>query len=234
MTPEPSIPEKGLELALAILEHVARCRDGVTASELVKRVGAPRASVYRAVGTLTREGYLVRRPDLTGFLLGRRVLELASIVEAHRRSPVDPIVDDLRRATGEAVHLFAFTDDGMELVAEDASIPIADSDALFRNPESSAAGHLWLASHDGPGGWPEVPSAPVREQVVAAVSVRGHAEQFGSVLPAVGCIAVPVMTNGREIGALALATGLGRVSTAARHLVLLREGAAAIGAVLDA
>lgn len=45
-----------------------------------------------------RDEFLVRRPDLSGFLLGTRVLELASLVEAQRTaaperadpSPVEP------------------------------------------------------------------------------------------------------------------------------------------------
>jgi DNA-binding IclR family transcriptional regulator len=226
-------PEKGLGLALEVLEQVARHPQGATAAEIARAVGAPRASVYRVVNSLVRDEYLVRRPDLTGFLLGARVLELAAVVDAHRRPDYSGVLDALRAETGEAVHLFAFRDGGVAILDEDPRSPISDRAALLGDPTRSAVGHLWLVgrSDDGTRGtrW-RVRAQPADVEAIAeAYAIRGYTEQAALLAPDRGCLAVPISNDHHEpIGAVSLATPVSRLSVAARHVARLRGAAASL------
>lgn len=64
--------------AFAVLEAVARLGPGVTGREILQAVPMSRASVYRLLKHMVEQEYLVRTPDLTGFMLGRRVLDLTA------------------------------------------------------------------------------------------------------------------------------------------------------------
>ncbi|MDY0910624.1 IclR family transcriptional regulator [Microbacterium sp. CFBP9034] len=233
-TPGARLPEKGLGLALEILEQVARHDEGSTAADIARAVGAPRATVYRIVNSLVRDEYLVRRADFSGFLLGARVLELAAVVDAHRRPAHAPVVEQLRRETGEAVHLFGFHSAGLTILDEDARHPLSDPATLLGDPTRSAIGHLWLLGHpdrDAPRAprWRARPSAEDLRAIAGAYTVRGYTEQVAMLSPDRGCLAVPVHNEHSEaIGALTLSTSISRLSVAARHVHALRAGADAL------
>lgn len=225
------LPERGLGLALEILEQVARGRDGLTAAEIARLVDAPRATVYRVVNSLVRDEYLVRRPDLSGFLLGARVLELATVVDAHRRPAHSDHLDRVRLATGEAVHLIGCHARGVTIIDEDPAFPISDRDTLLADPSRSAIGHLWLAeppSQEPPPRsphWRVSPRVADVEPICAAVAARGYAEQFGMLAPDRGCLAVPIRREGELVGVVSLSTPLSRLTLAARHVDTLRAAA---------
>lgn len=227
------LPERGLGLALEILEQVARHQDGVSAAELARLVGAPRATVYRVVNALVRDEYLVRRPDLRGFLLGSRVVELAAVVGAHREPAHRSILRDTRIATGEAVHLVAFHRHGLSIVDEDSRRPISDRSTFLRDPTRSAIGHLWLVERPQRPAAPEAyrwaaePSGADVSTIAASTTARGYAEQIGLLGRDGGCLAVPIRTaSDATVGAITLSAPLQRLSLAARHLAVLRDAAA--------
>jgi len=236
------LPEKGLGLALEILEQVARDDRGASAAEIARAVGAPRATVYRVVNSLVRDEYLVRRADFSGFLLGTRVLELAAIVGARARPAHAAIVDRLRDETGEAVHLFAFHRSGLLVLDEDDTHPLSNPDALLADPTRSAIGHLWLVAHPdrrvphAPGWLVDAPADEVRA-IHEAYAVRGYTEQVALLASDRGCLAVPIHDDtARPVGAVTLSTSISRLSVAARHVGALREAArhlAPIGALSD-
>jgi DNA-binding IclR family transcriptional regulator len=64
--------------AFAVLEAVADLGPGVTGRELLRVLPMSKATVYRLLKHMVEREYLVRTPDLTGFMLGRRVLDLTS------------------------------------------------------------------------------------------------------------------------------------------------------------
>jgi DNA-binding IclR family transcriptional regulator len=229
------LPEKGLGLALEILEQVARDTGGATAADIARAVGAPRATVYRVVNSLVRDEYLVRRPDFSGFLLGTRVLELAAVVGARRRPDHALVVDRLRTQTGEAVHLFAFHRAGVAIMDEDPAQPLTAPAVLLADPTRSAIGQLWLIARPER----ELSTAP-RFTVRAsaddlrgfheAYAVRGYAEQAALLASDRGCLAVPIRDgSARPVGAITLATSISRLSVAARHVNVLRDAAATLG-----
>ena len=66
-----------VDSAFAVLEAVAAMGPGTTSRELVEALPMSKATVYRIVKHLVESEYLVRTPDLAGFMLGSRVLALA-------------------------------------------------------------------------------------------------------------------------------------------------------------
>lgn len=64
--------------AFAVLEKVAELGPGTTARQLLEELPISKATIYRIIKHLVAQEYLVRTPDLTGFILGRRVLALAA------------------------------------------------------------------------------------------------------------------------------------------------------------
>jgi DNA-binding IclR family transcriptional regulator len=231
---DPRLPEKGLGLALEILEQVARDDRGASAADIARAVGAPRATVYRVVNSLVRDEYLVRRPDFSGFLLGTRVLELAAIVGARTRPAHAAVVDRLRGTTGEAVHLFAFHRSGLLVLDEDTAHPLSDPDVLLADPARSAIGHLWLVAHPDRR-MPQAPSWRVDASagdvraIQEAYAVRGYTEQVALLRSDRGCLAVPIHDDAaRPVGAVTLSTSISRLSVAARHVGALRDAARAL------
>ncbi|MEZ3160547.1 helix-turn-helix domain-containing protein [Microbacterium sp. BWT-B31] len=229
------LPEKGLGLALEILEQVARADHVASAAAIARAIGAPRASVYRIINALVRDEYLVRRADFTGFRLGMRVLELAALVGTCTRPEFAPLLEKLRDTTGEAVHLFCFHRAGVALLDEDPAQPLSDRNALFSDPTRSAIGHLWLmegCTRDLPHAprWRiETPADELRA-IREAYAIRGYAEQATFLAPDRGCLAVPIHDGcSRPVGAVTLSTSVARLSLAARHVSALREAAKALG-----
>ncbi len=217
--------------ALAILEEVARSRTGVTANDISRALELPRATAYRLINSLVQEEYLLRRPDLQGFILGARVVELAHHVAVPTVHERDTLLADLRRDVAEAVHFARYEGTRIVLVDEDAGLPVSAPARLAREPAYSAIGRLLLSElpREQARGLSAASDAVLDEIVEATVAI-GYAQQIGLLSPDRSCLAVPVRSSdGRLVGALALATSVQRISTAVRHLGRLRETAGALG-----
>lgn len=74
-----------VDSAFAVLEAVDRLGPGTTARQLVGELAMSQASVYRIIKHLVANEYLVRTPDLRGFVIGERVRSLG--VTAPRQAP---------------------------------------------------------------------------------------------------------------------------------------------------
>lgn len=98
--------------ALRVVEAVAAAGDGVTAKAIARRLAAPLPTVYRALGTLVEEGYLVRLHDVRGYGLGYRVAELhRSLTDQVRPpGPLRAALREVHTAAGAAAYLAVFRD----------------------------------------------------------------------------------------------------------------------------
>ena len=98
--------------ALRVVEAVAVAGDGVTAKAIARRLGCPLPTVYRALGTLVEEGYLVRLHDVHGYGLGYRVAELhRSLTEQVRPEPaLRTTLREVHTAAEAAAYLAVFRD----------------------------------------------------------------------------------------------------------------------------
>jgi len=221
-----------VSLALQVLELVARHRSGISANDLARALQVPRSTMYRTVNSLVQSEFLLRHPDLSGFILGVRVLELAQTVSSVVPSPESAILADLRRTTSAAIHLARFDGARIELVDEDVHHPISDVDAFAAHPTHSAIGQVLLAELPAPRaralwGVAEEEIHDLRE----ATALRGYAQQVGMLTPNGACLAIPVHVAGAVVGAVALSAPPTHISTAARHVARLRDAAVGIGAV---
>jgi IclR family transcriptional regulator, acetate operon repressor len=98
--------------ALRVVEAVAAAGDGVTAKAIARRLGIPLPSVYRAVGTLVQEGYLVRLHEVRGYGLGYRVAQLHRCLTEQVRppAPVRDVLHDVHTALGAPAYLAVLRD----------------------------------------------------------------------------------------------------------------------------
>jgi len=113
--------------ALRVVEAVAAAGDGVTPKAIARRLGIPLPSVYRVIGTLVEEGYLVRLQEVRGYGLGHRVVQLhRSLAEQVRPSaPVREVLHDVHTTAGAAAYL---------VVLRAADIVVAHVDDCAEHP----------------------------------------------------------------------------------------------------
>jgi DNA-binding IclR family transcriptional regulator len=96
-----------LQRGLQLLGQFSRQERELTGAELSRRLGLPRASVFRILQTLEQMGYVERVGESAHYKLGMAVLRLGfeflasmELTELGR-----PVIDDLCAATGLSAHL---------------------------------------------------------------------------------------------------------------------------------
>jgi len=105
-----------LQRGLQLLAQFSRAERQLTGADLSRRLGLPRASVFRLLQTLEQLEFVERVGDTAHYRLGMAVLRLGfeylasmELTELGR-----PIIDDLSRTTGLSAHLVVR--DGREVV----------------------------------------------------------------------------------------------------------------------
>src|SRR5438552_2522394 len=95
---------QSLERAFAIMEEVARNRDGISLAELSKRVGLHNSTTFHLVKTMVSLGYVRQIKDGKRYRIGRPMFALAAsaLDEIEMVSLATPILEDLSRDTGES------------------------------------------------------------------------------------------------------------------------------------
>jgi IclR family acetate operon transcriptional repressor len=137
--------------ALRVVEAVAAAGDGVTAKAIARRLGCPLPTVYRTLGTLVDEGYLVRLHDVRGYGLGYRIADLHRSLASQVAPPpeVQRVLHEMHTALGAAAYYAVFRD--VEVVVADiadcadhprpASLRVGEPTA----PHATAGGKVMLA-----------------------------------------------------------------------------------------
>ncbi|MGA1836217.1 helix-turn-helix domain-containing protein [Herbiconiux sp. 11R-BC] len=232
---------KAVHSALAVLEEVARCGAGVTAQEVSENLRMPRATTYRLINLLVQDEYLVRMPDLRGFTLGRKVVELAHLV-----APVRPpqaavaVVEELRSGIRGGVHLVRYEHDRMRVVDPDPDFPLADEARLFAELDASAMGRLLVAELLETGSplpasvRPELRASPERQESLRReVSATGRSWQVDAFTPGFGCLALPIRgPRGELVAGLTLSAPRIRIEQPGAVLELLSDGARRLAPLL--
>ncbi len=235
--------------ALRVVEAVAAAGDGVTAKAIARRLGCPLPTVYRALGTLVDEGYLVRLQDVRGYGLGYRVAELhRSLTEQIRPAgPLRAALHEVHTTAGAAAYLAVF---------RDVEVVVADVDDCAEHPRpadlrvglptpahATAAGKVMLAGLRPARlaellertGLPRVAPHTVadrRELDRELMRIRsdGAAVEVEEFAPGVAGVAAPVLGVDGEIDA-AIGVSVSRQEFAARRWELERVVRAAAGRV---
>ena len=86
----------------AIIEEIARCRDGIGLAELSKRVGLHNSTTFHLVKTLASLGYVRQLQDTKRYRIGRPLFALAAsaLDEIEMMSLATPVLEDLARDSG--------------------------------------------------------------------------------------------------------------------------------------
>lgn len=206
---------KAVQVALRVLETVARMGPGVTAKDLAHELELAPATAYRIINLLVGEEYLVRLPDLAGFALGARV---ANLTGAH--APVLPraakaVLSQARSRTRCSVHLAVYPGDRIQMLDADPDNPPAPIDMYLRYPQAVALGKVMLADIED---WRKVlpgrilrsvtdatmTDAGVLEEELDRVRDEGFAMQINELINGRACLALPIRDGqGGLIGGLA-------------------------------
>lgn len=247
---------KAVHSALTVLEEVARCGAGVTARQVSDNLGLPRATAYRLLNLLVQDEYLVRMPDLRGFALGRKVVELARFVAPDRPpEAVRLILTDLRARIRGGVHLVRYDRDGLRIIDADPDFPPSSPTGGGVPLRVSAMGRLLLAErstaeqstaagrisgrssagglHAGDAASADRLTAVAAAEAGAEVRELGFVRQIDAVVGGSGCIAVPIRDrDGTLVAGLCLCAPTARIEQPGDHLLLLQHAALTLAPLL--
>jgi DNA-binding IclR family transcriptional regulator len=226
--------------ALAVLQLMARRATPLPAAALVRELDIPRSSLYRVLGALVEQGFVVHLPEQQRYGLGLAAFELGSAYT--RQQPLRWIASGplkrLVQKTGEHGHFAMLHGRDVLYVIEERAPrrPALVTEVGVRLPANlTASGLAILASLQGrqvaaifpsrgaftrrAGGGPSSP-AELRAALAKARALR-YAEEDGWVTEGFASVASPVADHrGLPVGAVALtfpaadARGVRRLSLA--------------------
>src|SRR5437899_12841521 len=110
---------QSLGRAFAILEEVARHREGIGLADLSKRVGLHNSTAFHLVKTMVSLGYIRQEKDTKRYRVGRPLFALAAsaLDEIEMVNLATPILEDLSRETGESGHFAVRMGDAVVVIA---------------------------------------------------------------------------------------------------------------------
>ena len=244
---------KAIHSALTVLEEVARCGAGVTARQISDNLALPRATAYRLLNVLVQDEYLVRMPDLRGFALGRKVVELANLVAPPAARPpeaVRAILDRLRGGIRGGIHLVRYEHDGLRVIDPDPDFPPSDRSVILSRLEASAMGRLLVyertrgagaasvTAATTPASRPALGAGPTgradsRQRPFGEIAVSGYASQIDGVTDGYGCIAIPIRDRaGHLVAGLCLCAPRERIERPDELVAMLQRGAEELAPLL--
>jgi DNA-binding IclR family transcriptional regulator len=242
---------QSLERAFDLLEALSAGGElGVT--ELANRTGLVPSTAHRLLHTLTKRGYVTQSPETGRYLLGYKVVEVASGLEHRRerlRAVARPHLEGIQRATGETVNL---------VVLEADRVVYIDQVEGSRNVRMfTTVGTSVLAHTTGSGkaimafGPVEAPAAlygdrelerltrrtlttlAALEDDFKRIRRRGYALDNEEHEEGVGCVAAPVFDHtGRPCAAISVSGPTARILHRSELGALLMERAGSVSAAL--
>nr|WP_275936320.1 IclR family transcriptional regulator C-terminal domain-containing protein [Sinosporangium album] len=216
---------QSLARGMAVLVSLGSSPGGLTLADAAKATGLPRATVRRAVQSLTQQGYAAA--DGTRFRLTPKVLALGYAHLSGRTfsETVEPHLRDLVSRVGESASVAVLSGVDVVYVARVPTISIMTVDITLgtRFPAyATSMGRVLLSAlpEDGPAG--PAPRALTRHTVTSrdelAAAVRqaasdGYALVDQELEEGVRSIAVPLRDrDGRVVAAVNVATHAGRTT----------------------
>jgi IclR family transcriptional regulator, KDG regulon repressor len=240
-TSEPNIDDEAedrrrggvqsLGRAFAILEEVARHRDGIGLAELSKQVGLHNSTTFHLAKTMVSLGYVRQERDTKRYRVGRPLFALAAsaLDEIEMVNLATPIMEDLSRETGESSHFAVRMGDAVVVIARTSgpgAFQLTDRVGVVRPAHCTALGKIILAAlrpdqlkrflervELKPSTKKSItePSALLRE--IAEIRRSAIAFDDGEFNAEVRCVAVPVYNfTGDVIGALGISGPVWRMT----------------------
>ncbi len=146
---------QSLERAFAILEEVARNREGITLAELSKSVGLHNSTAFHLIKTMAQLGYLTQLRDSKRYRIGSRLFTLAAgaLEENSLLALVTPVLETLTRETGETGHFAIRSGNDIVVIARTAGsglLQMMDRTGGQRPAHATALGKVLLSAlNDG-------------------------------------------------------------------------------------
>ena len=222
---------QSLGRAFAILEEVARNRDGIGLADLSKRLGLHNSTAFHLAKTLVSLGYIRQEPDSKRYRIGRPLFALAAsaLDEIEMVNIATPVLEELSRQTGESSHFAVRMGDTVVVIARTSgpgAFQLTDRVGVVRPAHCTALGKVILASlRDDqlkrflervelkPSTKNSITEAPALLRELAEVRRTGVAYDEGEFNLEVRCIAVAAADfTGRTIGAIGISGPIWRES----------------------
>jgi DNA-binding IclR family transcriptional regulator len=227
---------QSLERAFAILEEVARHRDGIALAELCKSVGLHSSTTFHLVKTMVQLGYASQHTESKKYKIGRKVFSLAAAAldENDLVTRATPVLELLTSRTDESSHFAIRSGDEVVVVAKTdgtGMFQLVDRAGVVRPANATALGKVLLAAltpaqlerylekHE----LQRFTSKTIVERDVLVAELEqvrrnGIAFDDGEYDPEVRCVAVPVYDFlGRVAGAIGISGPMWRLSLQSLH-----------------
>src|ERR1700674_5982962 len=133
--------------AFAIMEEVARNRDGISLADLSKRVGLHNSTTFHLVRTMVSLGYVRQIKDGKRYRIGRPLFALAAsaLDEIEMVSLATPVLEELSRETGESGHFAVRMGDAVVVIARTSgpgAFQLTDRVGVVRPAHCTALGKI--------------------------------------------------------------------------------------------
>lgn len=225
---------QSLGRAFAILEEVARHREGIGLAELSKLVGLHNSTTFHLAKTMVSLGYIRQEKDSKRYRVGRPLFALAAsaLDEIEMVNVATPVLEDLSRETGESSHFSVRMGDAVVVIARTSgpgAFQLTDRVGVVRPAHCTALGKVILASlrpdqlqrflervELKPSTEKSITDIPRLLREIAEIRRTGVAYDDGEFNLEVRCVAVPVKDfTGQIVGALGISGPIWRLSNQA-------------------
>jgi IclR family transcriptional regulator, KDG regulon repressor len=227
---------QSLGRAFAILEEVARHREGIGLADLSKLVDLHNSTTFHLAKTMVSLGYLRQEKDSKRYRVGRPLFALAAsaLDEIEMVNVATPVLEELSRETSESGHFAVRMGDAVVVIARTSgpgAFQLTDRVGVVRPAHCTALGKIILASLRPdqlkrflervdlkPSTSKSITDVSVLLREIAEIKRSGIAFDDGEFNPEVRCVAVPVTDfTGQIIGALGISGPIWRLSNQALH-----------------
>ena len=222
---------QSLGRAFAILEEIARHREGIGLAELSRLVGLHSSTTFHLARTMVSLGYIRQERETKRYRVGRPLFALAAsaLDEIEMVNLATPILEDLSRETGESGHFAVRMGDAVIVIARTSSpgaFQLTDRVGVVRPAHCTALGKIILASlrpdqlkrflervELKPSTKKSITDPSVLLKEIAEIRRSAIAFDDGEFNPEVRCVAVPVYHfSGDVVGALGISGPIWRMT----------------------
>lgn len=227
---------QSLSRAFAILEEVARHREGIGLADLSKLVGLHNSTTFHLAKTMVSLGYIRQEEDSRRYRIGRPLFTLAAsaLDEIEMVNVAKPMLEDLSQQTGESSHFSVRMGDAVVVIARTGgpgAFQLAGRVGVVRPAHCTALGKVMLASLNDdqlkqllkrvelkPLTERSITEIPALLREIAEVRRTGVAFDEGEFDLEVRCIAAPVKDfTGQVVGALGISGPIWRQTNQAQQ-----------------
>ena len=225
---------QSLGRAFAILEEVARHREGIGLADLRRLVGLHNSTTFHLAKTMVALGYIRQEKETKRYRIGRPLFALAAsaLDEIEMVNVATPVLEELARQTGESSHFAVRMGDAIVVIARTGgpgAFQLTDRVGVVRPAHCTALGKAILASLQPdqlarlikraglkPSTEKSITEASVLTREIEEIRRTGVAYDDGEFNLEVRCVAVPVSDfTGKTIGAIGVSGPVWRLSNQA-------------------